>query len=252
MKIHRKSSGYSKAWGYDLVIKRSDLYAKLEKIGLTPRKTATIGPLCVPDIRFVDFLRGVIDGDGCIRKWFHPSNGREQWTVFVVGISRPFLQWLGESVERLWGIKGALHTDPPKDEAHRTKYSLKYGKLAAKAIFTKCYYPGAFALDRKARLAAECISASVGWSKSKTVSRKRLWRDWQYQHIYGTQTISKVLDKRTFTIGDSEFIVRCNCRGVGTVDDGALKASGRKAVRVRLPPPARTDFEKLRAHSSVG
>ncbi len=241
MKIHRKRSGYAKTWGYDLVMKRVDLYAKLEKIGLTPRKSATIGPLHVPDIGFKDFLRGAIDGDGCIRGWIHPGNGRKQWAIHIVGISRPFLQWLSETTERICGVKGRIHMDPPRNEAHHTKYALKYGKLAAKVILSECYYPGAFALDRKAKLAAECVATSVGWSKSNTVSRKRSWKDWQYQRVQGTRTISKVLDRIASATGDLEFIVRCDHRGVGTVDDGALKASGRKAVRVRLPPPVWLD-----------
>ncbi len=201
MKIHRKRSGYTQAWGYDLVMKRVDLYEKLERIGLAPRKSATIGPLDVPDSGFADFLRGVIDGDGCIYRWIHPTNGREQWAVHVTGISRPFLQWLRETIGRIWGVEGRVHTDPPRDKNHHTKYSLKYGKLAAKAILTECYYPGAFALDRKAELAAGCIKTSVGWSKSGTVSRKESWKDWRYQRISGTGTVSRVLDSAMLTTG---------------------------------------------------
>ena len=35
-------------------------------IGLTPRKTHTIGALAVPNEYFRDFLRGHLDGDGSI------------------------------------------------------------------------------------------------------------------------------------------------------------------------------------------
>ncbi len=98
---------------------------------------------------------GVIDGDGGIRRWIHPTNGCEQWEITLVGISKK-----------------------------RSKYTLKYGKLAAKAILR-----------------------------------------------------SEILDSRSY-FADG-FIVKCDRRGVGMVDDGALKASGRKAVRVRIPPSAR-------------
>lgn len=41
-------------------------YYWLVGIGLTPAKSLTLGPLAIPDEHFADFLRGCIDGDGCI------------------------------------------------------------------------------------------------------------------------------------------------------------------------------------------
>ncbi len=76
---------------YQLQIGSKDLYGQLTDIGLTPRKSLTIGPLKVPDRHFADFVRGVIDGDGNIRRWIHPTNGREQWTARIYGCSKPFL-----------------------------------------------------------------------------------------------------------------------------------------------------------------
>ena len=58
---------------------RQRLIDKLSAIGLTPRKSLTIGALKVPLGGFGDFFRGVIDGDGNIRHWLHPTNGRQQW-----------------------------------------------------------------------------------------------------------------------------------------------------------------------------
>ena len=43
-----------------------ELYGWLTDIGLTPRKSLTLGPLTVPDKYFADFFRGCIDGDGTI------------------------------------------------------------------------------------------------------------------------------------------------------------------------------------------
>ena len=43
-----------------------ELYGWLSDIGLTPRKSLTLGPLTVPDEYFADFFRGCIDGDGTI------------------------------------------------------------------------------------------------------------------------------------------------------------------------------------------
>jgi hypothetical protein len=56
--------------GHRLQWRSRAFYDWLVAIGLTPRKSLTIGPLVVPDEHFADFFRGCIDGDGtvpCIR-----------------------------------------------------------------------------------------------------------------------------------------------------------------------------------------
>jgi len=193
-KLRRKVSGFGSSIGYDLVVKRVALYDRLTSIGLTPRKSLTIGPLRVPDDFFRDFLRGVIDGDGSIRQWMHPSNGRQQWSFRIYSASKPFLLWIGQTAERLWETNGILHMERPRLANRRAMYILKYGKLAAKHILTQCYYPGVFALERKRRLAEDCISTPVGWAKSKTVVDADGWRKWTYVHTYRTKTVSKMLD----------------------------------------------------------
>lgn len=171
------------------------LYDKLLGIGLTPRKSLTLAKLNVPDERFNDFLRGVIDGDGNIRRWLHPTNGHEQWTLRIYGASRPFLHWLANTTERLWSLKGGVHKEAGKKRKNPL-YTLKYGKLAAKVILTYCYYPGALALERKRQLAEVCSSGDVGWSKSKTVIDPSSWHKWTYTHTYRSKIVSKVLESQ--------------------------------------------------------
>lgn len=170
------------------------LYDRLLGIGLVPRKSLTIPALKIPDAGFRDFLRGVIDGDGNIHRWRHPTNGREQWTIRIYSASEPFLRWIVSTVERLWRVRGRLHQEIMEEERLHTKYTLKFGKLAAKVILSKCYYPDALALDRKRELALECVRAKVGWSRSQTVANLSDWRDWTYAHGYRTKVISKVLN----------------------------------------------------------
>ncbi len=105
-----KCYGSSGQLAHRLQIGSRVLYDRLLGIGLTPRKSLTIGQLAVPDEYFRDFLRGVIDGDGNIRRWNHPTNGREQWRLYVCGASKPFLAWLRETIERLWAVGGRIHT----------------------------------------------------------------------------------------------------------------------------------------------
>ena len=45
-------------------------YDFLLSIGLTPRKSLTMGKLIIPDKYFFDFLRGCFDGDGCFYSYW--------------------------------------------------------------------------------------------------------------------------------------------------------------------------------------
>ena len=182
--ISQKSSGAGRL-AYQLQFKSRDLWHRLWQIGLTPKKSLTIGPLRVPDEGFSDFLRGVIDGDGNIRRWRHPTNGREQWALRIYGCSRPFLDWLRGTAKRLWRLEGAMCVERGNTQVRRhTKYTLKFGKIAAKVILAECYYPNAVALERKRKLAMKCVSVPVGWSKSKTVHDSKRWRSWSYVHVF--------------------------------------------------------------------
>ena len=163
------------------------LYDRLLAIGLTPRKTWSIKNLRVPDEFFGDFLRGAIDGDGSIRRWIHPTNGREQWMVFVCGVSRPFLEWISDTVAKLWSVSGRIHTQ--QEDRGFPLHKLKFGKLAARVIFTKCYRPEALALERKKLLAQQCVRSVVGWSKSKTVERREHWQGWNYRRSNGSDLV---------------------------------------------------------------
>ena len=197
VRLQSKKGGYGDSIGYDLNIGSKIFYNKLLELGLTQRKSLTLGPLLVPAREFADFLRGVIDGDGSIRTWVHPTNGRRQWSLRVYGASRPFLQWVSSTMEQLWNVRGRIHKEPASGQRPRPKYILKYGKLAAKAILGNCYYRGAIALERKRKIANGCISSNVGWSRSKTVTDRSSWRNWAYQHTYGTKS-------RTYTIRETQ------------------------------------------------
>ena len=140
-----------------------DFYDFLLSIGLTPRKSLTLGKLKVPTEWFPDFIRGVIDGDGCIRKWIHPTNKREQWSLRIYSASPVFVHWIKEEIERNFFAKGKIQI------GKTSVLSLKFGKLSAKRILDYCYYEGCLSLDRKAKLAQMCGASSSGWGTSKTL-----------------------------------------------------------------------------------
>jgi len=148
---------------YRIQIANKNFYNFLLSIGLTQHKSLTLNALKIPNQYFTDFLRGLIDGDGCIRKWIHPSNGREQWSLRIYSGSGEFMKWLENTVEYLLKIKGKIHKQSD------TQWILKYGKMAAREIAKQCYYKNCFGLARKIKLANDCINSYRGWERSKTI-----------------------------------------------------------------------------------
>jgi hypothetical protein len=159
--------GFKKQKAFHIQFGNRNFYDFLLRIGLTQHKSLSLGALEIPREYFIDFLRGLIDGDGGMQRWVHRTNGREQWNLRVSSGSEKFLVWIRNNIEELMGIKGKLYSES------NTQFRLKYGKMAAKIIAQKCYYDGAFALERKMVLARMCINSCIGWSKSKTVNCKR-------------------------------------------------------------------------------
>jgi hypothetical protein len=156
-KITMKSRGASlaeKKYGF-LQFSDVRLYKYLLSLGVTPNKSLTLGPLKVPAVYFPDFLRGVIDGDGSIRRWMHASNLNEQWSLSVVSASHRFIVWLHGVICKQFGVQGRLH------ESNRGMYLLKFGKLKAQVIIQSCYYDGCLALDRKMHQALQCIKPNT-------------------------------------------------------------------------------------------
>lgn len=169
--IPQKISECNKGRGnsaYRIQIGSRKFYIFLMTLGLTPNKSKTIGRISVPNLYFPDFLRGVIDGDGCLRRWVHPSNGHEQWILKITSGSKLFLEWISGEILGFIGVKGRIHKS---DMSGHIYYDLKFGKLAAMRLSEVCYLHGNpdLYLERKYELAKQCILSSKGWSKSKTV-----------------------------------------------------------------------------------
>ena len=161
----KKNSNHKEC--FHLQVSNVGLYEFLLSIGLSPRKSLIQKEVNIPPKYFVDFCRGVIDGDGNIRRWIHPSNQHEQWVLRIYSASAEFIIWFQKSIEQTFGAKGRLHIEekPGKNRMH----ILKYGKIAAMEILKNCYYQNALALDRKAQIAQECCGSKRGWARSNTV-----------------------------------------------------------------------------------
>jgi hypothetical protein len=151
---------------YHITIGNRKFYDYLMSIGLMPNKSLILGPVDVPPEYFVDFLRGVIDGDGSIRTWTHPTNFGKQWSLRVYSGAERFIHWLRAVIKEQLRVTGSVHVNDTKDNPC---WILKYGKMAAREICRQCYYPGCIGLNRKITLARRCVAAHSGWGKSKTV-----------------------------------------------------------------------------------
>lgn len=115
-----------------------EFYRFLLKIGLTPNKSKTIKAVDVPDKYFGDFLRGCLDGDGCILYYFDKKwkNSFVLYTVFS-SASVEFLQWLKETLRRLYKVEGAA-VSKMSSRCHQ----LRYAKKASLTLIKKMYYKG--------------------------------------------------------------------------------------------------------------
>ncbi|MBI2203086.1 MAG: hypothetical protein HYU41_04425 [Candidatus Rokubacteria bacterium] len=158
------------------------LYDWFLQIGLTPRKSLTLGRLDVPDRWFPDFLRGCIDGDGSITVYVDDYNARkneryvyERLWVSLVSASRTFIEWIATTVARLFDIAGSVSVRHRVGRAPIWK--LKYGKQASIDLIRRMYYvPGIPSLERK-RLRAAKFLWPLG-SLPKRSGRPRA--GWQY------------------------------------------------------------------------
>ncbi len=112
------------------------LYQFLLSIGLTQRKTKTLGPLDIPHKYFADFVRGVFDGDGCSYSYYdsvYPKSFR--FYVSFASASPKFLVWLRQELAKDIGIIGAIDSS-----RSRRCEQLKYSKHEATKLVRYMYY----------------------------------------------------------------------------------------------------------------
>ncbi len=155
-KITRKSRDKEKDKKYSVLqIGGVSNYRFLNSIGMFSRKTWDMGALKIEGEYFNDFLRGVIDGDGCIYSWKHRGNKHTQWSLRISGAAPKFINWLGETIQDKYLARGKIHIANSKDKS--PMHILKFGKLATQRIVRAVYYNNCFCLNRKLLKALECL-----------------------------------------------------------------------------------------------
>ncbi len=134
-----------------------NFYEFLLGLGLTPRKSKTIGPLKIPRKYYADFLRGCIDGDGNIQTFKHPESKKLQLKVRLFSASKKFLIWIKKENE-MFGINGYFKKET---DVH----TLEYAKSDSIKLLNGIYYTNfPQSLGRKFLLAEPYL---------------RTWRNWQ-------------------------------------------------------------------------
>lgn len=114
-------------------------------VGVTPRKSLTLGGLLVPDDILPECAHGLLDGDGSISNFTHrptkktyPDYRYERLHAEFNSASRAHLSWLRDRLEPFVGDRGSLTIRPPK--GGRSEYcTLRYGKYASIRVLTLLY-----------------------------------------------------------------------------------------------------------------
>jgi len=130
---------------YFLEFGDTDLYRWFESIGLTPRKSLTLGAIAVPRRFLLPLVRGLLDGDGTIYRLVHhptPSTYPEYeyerlWTRFT-SASLPHLQWLRDELSDALDVSGYLRRDPLREGKHPF-FTLKYGNRDSAILLGELY-----------------------------------------------------------------------------------------------------------------
>ena len=141
------------------------LYNFLYSIGLTPRKSLTIGALNVPDRFFFDFLRGIFDGDGCFYSYFDPRwKSSFMYYLQFGSSSKNHTDWLQASIERLCGVRGhRVHTGR---EGYKL-YGLRYAKCESLVVIKRMYHKKSVVSLTRKKLKIQAALRIVGESLPK-------------------------------------------------------------------------------------
>lgn len=158
-----------RSWAYRIQFSDVQFYKWLLTIGLTPKKSKTIGAISVPDEYFVDFLRGHLDGDGSITTYSDryntfkdPSYVYERLFVRFISASEKHMIWLESKIANILDVKGRLHKAKKKPKTETVMHILKFGKKDSLNLLRKIYYsPDLPSLNRKRKLAMKCLTSPL-------------------------------------------------------------------------------------------
>jgi hypothetical protein len=124
------------------------LYEWFLSIGLTPRKSLTLGGIDVPDAFLMPLVRGLLDGDGSvINAVYRADTARRSdyyWEYLITSfnsVSRAHIEWLRERLLTVAGVDGAVCASRPSDKRRNRSvmYQLRYAKRASTVLLPLLY-----------------------------------------------------------------------------------------------------------------
>lgn len=135
-KIGLKTNGFSGRKFTRIQFGDVNFYKFLLNIGLTPKKSKTLGAVDIPKEYLSDFLRGHLDGDGTFYSYWDPRwrSSYMFYTIFI-SASKKHIDWLKGELFKAFKIKGHI-TKSTNDSA----YQLKYAKAESLKLLPKLYY----------------------------------------------------------------------------------------------------------------
>ena len=145
---------------YRVQINDVHFYRWLESIGVTARKSLTLGSLAVPKPFFLDMVRGLLDGDGSIytgvivpNRRSYPEHVYQRLTVRFHSASENHVLWLRAQLEELLGIAGWISLQRRKVTGRDSVlFTLRYSKHESVTLLGQLYAdPRAPRLRRKWR-----------------------------------------------------------------------------------------------------
>jgi len=126
-------------------------YDFLLSIGLTPRKSLTMGKLKISDKYFFDFLRGCFDGDGCFYSYWDPRwRSSHMFYLEFASASLKHLLWIQKEIKKRVYITGHI-----TGRKKKVFFQLKYAKKEAMEIIKKMYYTSRVVCLSRKRLKIE-------------------------------------------------------------------------------------------------
>ena len=146
IKIGTKTSGYTGTTLLHIQFGSVMFYKWLVSIGLTPKKSRTIGALTIPNEYFADFLRGLFDGDGSTYSYWDPRwKSSFMYYLEFTSASEIFISWLRARIEGIWHVSGSV-VSVGNRRALILRYAKREGRLLLDAMYAD---PHAVKLSRK-------------------------------------------------------------------------------------------------------
>jgi len=109
-------------------------YEFLEVVGLSQRKSKTLTVVKIPNKYFIDFFRGIFDGDGSVyvfwdKRWPNSFG----YILTIASASNDFLKWLKKKMTKLYGVHGFICKG-------KGVYEIRYTKRDTQKIYNGMYH----------------------------------------------------------------------------------------------------------------